>query len=192
MLEGYTMNPVVTSKEAILLACRTIAAGQGLSALSMRTVAKECGIALGTMYNYFPDKDTLLLATVESVWKDIFHRSNPCGTPLLFPDYAADLFRGILDGAAKYPNFLTAHSLAIAGSKKGEAKSSMEQCFVHMKAGLLAALKADPMVDSAAFSGDLTESAFVDFVMDTFLLQLVKESPNPEVLSALIRRVIYR
>ena len=119
------MNSVVTSKEAILLAFRTIAAGQRLSALSMRTVAKGCGIALGTLYNYFPDKDTLLLATVESVWKDIFHRSNPCGAPLPFPDYVADLFRGILDGAVKYPIFLTAHSLAIAGSKKGEAKNAI-------------------------------------------------------------------
>lgn len=186
------MNPVITSKDAILQACRKIVAEQGLSALSIRAAAKECGIAPGTLYNYFSDKDSLLLATVESVWKDIFHQNEFSAPPLPFPDYVAGLFQGILDGAAKYPNFLTAHSLALAGSKKGDAKRAMEQCFVHMKAGLLAALKADAMVDSAAFSGDLTESDFVDFVMDNLLFQLVKERPDPELLSALIRRIIYR
>lgn len=57
------MNPVVTSKEAILQVCRKITAERGLTALSMRSVAAELGIGLGTLYNYFPDKDALLLAT---------------------------------------------------------------------------------------------------------------------------------
>lgn len=40
------MNPVVTSIDAILQVCQSILAEQGLSELNMRTVAKECGIAL--------------------------------------------------------------------------------------------------------------------------------------------------
>ena len=75
------MNPVVTSKEAILQSCRKILAEQGLSALSMRAVSGQLGIALGTLYNYFSDKDALMLATVESVWKDIFHGNAACRTP---------------------------------------------------------------------------------------------------------------
>ena len=38
----------------------------------MRTVASECGIALGSLYNYFSSKSELLSATIEAVWKDIF------------------------------------------------------------------------------------------------------------------------
>lgn len=186
------MNPVVTSKEAILQSCRKIVAEQGLSALSMRTVSGQLGIALGTLYNYFSDKDALMLATVESVWKDIFHGNAACRMPLPFPDYVAALFSCIRDGAASYPNFLTAHSLAIAKSKTGEAKSVMAQCFSHMKSGLLAALRADPMVDPAAFSEALTESDFVDLVMDNLLLILIKENPDCEALTAMIRRVVYR
>lgn len=186
------MNPVVTSKEAILQACRRIVAEQGLSALSMRAVSGQLGIAPGTLYHYFSDKDALMLATVESVWKDIFHRNAACGTPLPFPEYVGALFACIRDGAAAYPNFLTAHSLAIAKSKTGEAKNVMAQCFSHMKGGLLAALRADPGVDPTAFSDALTESDFVDLVVDTLLLALVKENPDCEALTAMICRVIYR
>lgn len=41
------MNPGATSKAAIMQVCWRIAAQEGLSALSMRTVARACGVALG-------------------------------------------------------------------------------------------------------------------------------------------------
>ena len=81
------MNSSITSKEAILLVCRKIVATKGLSALNMRLVADECHIALGTLYNYYSDKDALLLSTVESVWKDIFHMNQKCSTEFSFPEY---------------------------------------------------------------------------------------------------------
>ena len=67
------MNTVITSQEAIMQVCRRIVAEKGLKALNMRLVADECHIALGTLYNYYGDKDELVLATVESIWRDIFH-----------------------------------------------------------------------------------------------------------------------
>lgn len=78
------MNPCVTSKEAILQVCRSIVATEGLSALNMRTVADECHIALGTLYGYYSNKDDLLLSTIDSVWKDIFHMSQKCETDFPF------------------------------------------------------------------------------------------------------------
>ncbi len=186
------MNPGITSKEAILQACREITAEQGLSALSTRAVAKKCGIALGTLYNYYGGKDELLLATVESVWQDILHRDWENQTPVSFPGRLTSLFRRVRQGAQAYPNFLADHSVVIAKSKRSEAKYVMDQCFAHIKAVLLEALRADQAVDRAAFSDSLTESAFVDFVTDNLLLLLIRESPDCGALEALIRRVIYR
>ena len=66
------MNKAVTSKEEILEVSRSIAASKGITAVNMRTVASECGIALGSLYNYFTSKAELLSTTVEAVWADIF------------------------------------------------------------------------------------------------------------------------
>lgn len=66
--------------------CRRIAAQEGLSALSMRTVARACGVALGTLYNYYADKDALLIATVESIWQEIFHTDAGSLTARPFPE----------------------------------------------------------------------------------------------------------
>ncbi|MGM9538178.1 MAG: TetR/AcrR family transcriptional regulator [Candidatus Onthomonas sp.] len=186
------MNPGVTSREAIMQVCRRMAAEQGLPALSMRAVAGECGIALGTLYNYYSDKDELLIATVESVWQDIFHLDGVCETAFSFPDYVAYLFDRARAGAAEYPNFLTAHSIAIAKSRQGEAKSTMERYFAHMKAGMLAVLRRDPGVRPAVFSPSFTESDLVDFVLDHILLLLVQDEADCTALTELVRRVIYR
>ena len=83
--EAIGLNTVITSKEAIMQVCRRIVAEKGMNALNMRLVADECGIALGTLYNYFADKDALVLAAVESIWRDIFHAGPPHETARPFP-----------------------------------------------------------------------------------------------------------
>lgn len=42
----------------------------GYSAMTIRTVAKECGVGVGTVYNYFPSKDALLAAYLLRDWKE--------------------------------------------------------------------------------------------------------------------------
>ena len=74
------MNKGATSREYIMQVCRKIASAQGLETLTMRRVARECGIALGTLYNYYSDKDELLIAAVESIWREIFHGKKCHGT----------------------------------------------------------------------------------------------------------------
>lgn len=186
------MNPGVTSREAILEVCRRLVAERGLSSLSMRAVAVDCGIALGTLYNYFADKDELLIATVESIWREIFRLDADRAADCAFPVVIEGLFARVQTSAAQYPSFLTGHAVAIAKAKRGEARSVMDQAFAQMKAGLLAALHADPRVAHDAFDGVLSEAAFVDFVLDNLLVLLIRRAPDCAVLTGIVRRVIYR
>lgn len=184
------MNPGVTSKEQILQACRQIAAGEGLQAVSMRSVAGRCGVALGTLYNYYADKDELLIATVESVWQDVFHPMGRCPAGASFPEYVTSLYDCARRGAAAYPDFLSAHSIAIARSRRGEAQSVMERQFVHMRAGLLAALRADPAVQHAQLAPPLTEEALADMTLDNILLLLMKQAEDCGALAEALRRLL--
>lgn len=185
------MNTVITSKEAIMQVCRRIVAEKGLKALNMRLVADECHIALGTLYNYYADKDELVLATVESIWRDIFHADQQCVVDISFSDYVADLYERIRKGAEAYPSFLTGHSISIVGSKRGEAKSAMEHTFAHMKAGMLAVLRADQSVQENTFTSSFSQEKLVDFVLDSILVLLVRDQPDCAVLQEVICRVIY-
>lgn len=185
------MNTVITSKEAIMQACRRIVAEKSMKALNMRLVSEECHIALGTLYNYYADKDALVLATVESIWKEVFHgvHQNAAGVP--FPDYIAELYGRIQKGAEAYPGFLTGHSIGIASAKRGEAKSVMEHTFAHMKAGMLEVLQHDPSVPERAFPPAFSQEDFVAFVLDHLLILLVQGQRDCSILLEIIRRVIY-
>lgn len=185
------MNTVITSTEAILQVCRRIVAERGLKALHMRPVARECHIALGTLYNYYADKDALVLATVESIWKEIFHGVHPVAAGVAFPDYIAQIYGRIRRGAEAYPGFLTGHSISIAGARRKEARSVMEHTFAHMKAGMLQVLQSDPSVPESAFPPAFPREAFVGFVLDHLLVLLVQDRPDCSMLLEIIRRAIH-
>lgn len=42
----------------------------GYGALTIRDLAKACGVGVGTVYNYFPSKDALLASYLLLDWKD--------------------------------------------------------------------------------------------------------------------------
>lgn len=186
------MNTAITSKEAIMQVCRSIVAEKGLAALNMRSVANECHIALGTLYNYYSNKDDLLLAMVESVWKDIFHMNQKCETNYSFPEYVNYIFECVQDSAEQYPNFVTAHSVMVANSQKGKAKGTMEYYFNHMKAGMLKVLETDSGIDKSVFSEVFTESDFIDFVLNNIFSLLLQGKTSCTTLVEIIRRTIYR
>lgn len=56
-------------KENILSQAREILLTQGYRAMSMRTVAARCGVASGTLYNYYLGKEALVAAITLEDWQ---------------------------------------------------------------------------------------------------------------------------
>ena len=173
--------------------CRKIAAEQGLRALNMRTVAGECGTALGTLYHYFANKEDLLIAAIGSVWQDIFGLTPEhiqTEREVSFSEYVEQLFRDVQERSLNYPDFFTAHSAAVAGSGKGRAKSAMEHCTGEIRKSLLTVLKRDGSVRPGVFDETLTEERFSEFVLDS-IIALVMQNKPCDTLTAVIRKIIY-
>ena len=42
----------------------------GYSTMTIRSVAKQCGVGVGTVYNYFPSKEAMLATYMLADWKD--------------------------------------------------------------------------------------------------------------------------
>lgn len=57
-------------KELILNKAKGILYKDGYKKLSMRNVAKACGIGLGTIYNYYPTKDELVIEMMTDYWSE--------------------------------------------------------------------------------------------------------------------------
>jgi AcrR family transcriptional regulator len=51
---------------------------RGYAATTVRSVAAECGFAVGTVYNYFPSKEILVASFVGEDWKAFLRRIADC------------------------------------------------------------------------------------------------------------------
>lgn len=184
------MNPPNTSKEEILRACRKIVSEQGLPALNMRTLAKECGIALGTLYNYYSDKDELVIEAIESVWQDIFGNYEP-ENGISFTGYVSGIYGRIRAGLMDYPDFFAAHSIAVAGSSKGRARGAMERCFEHIREELRRTLDSDQRVDRSIFTVTFTEDDLAEHILDSITILIIKGKPDCTALTEMLDRLLY-
>ena len=57
-------------KQLILGEAKRILYSEGYAKLSMRSISKACGIALGTIYNYYPTKHDLVIGMMTDYWKE--------------------------------------------------------------------------------------------------------------------------
>ncbi|HNY83679.1 MAG TPA: TetR/AcrR family transcriptional regulator [Anaerolineaceae bacterium] len=185
------MNTSVTSEKDILEACRQLVSDKGLSFLNMRAVAKSCGVALGSLYYYFPSKNDLLIATIESVWEDIFRIKDTDISKLPFPEFIDRCFGHIQLGIQRYPNFFTIHSISFSTKSQNKARDSMEHYLAQIKEQMLSSLHADERVCKDAFSTDFSEADFVDFVLSNIICLLIQKKNNCVLLLEVIRRTIY-
>ncbi|MEG1068277.1 MAG: TetR/AcrR family transcriptional regulator [Anaerovoracaceae bacterium] len=172
-------------------ACRELAEKQGLNNLNMRTVAEKCGVSVGSIYNYFPSKTDLIAATIQDIWRGIFHSDNLCQKANSFEEYVTWIFDSVKKGASEYPNFFVAHSMSFARGERGPARQVMDEYFDHIKAGLLYALHNDSRVKPDAFTDAFTEEDFVEFVFSSLLSLLMKQKDSCLVLIEITKRTIY-
>lgn len=56
-------------RDTLLDCARCVADAEGIEAVNIRSIARKAGIATGTVYNYFANKDEILLALTEAYWK---------------------------------------------------------------------------------------------------------------------------
>lgn len=183
------INTIVTSKEAILAVCLSITTESGLQALNIRTVAEQCKVSVGSIYNYFPSKADLIAATVAAIWQSIFHADGVCKQTDSFPAYVSMIFESIAAGASAYPQFFTAHSLRFAAAEKSKGRKVMEDYFHHMKGGLLAALECDKAILPSVFSDDFTKTDLIDFVFSNLLTLWMQQAKNCTILIKIICKV---
>jgi AcrR family transcriptional regulator len=64
---GRRERTKAANREAILTAAREVFSDIGYGAASVRDIVRRTGLASGTFYNYFPDKESVLRALVDDI-----------------------------------------------------------------------------------------------------------------------------
>lgn len=185
------MNTVVTSREAILEVSRRLIRQKGWGAVNIRSVAGECGVSVGSIYNYFDSKAELVAATVESVWCDIFHFSEQENTFDSFTECIQWVFASLKEGEKKYPGFFALHPAGFAGGEKAGGQRRMARSWEHMRQGFCMVLEKDRSIRRDAFDESFTRENLADMVFSLILSEMLQKKYDSEIILEMVRRLIY-
>jgi AcrR family transcriptional regulator len=166
---------------------------QGLSGISVRTVAAATGVATGTLYHYFPDKRTLVMAVVADVWRDVFSQDAAPRGAADFCQYVDALYRAAHERLAAYPGFAQGHGLKLVtmAGRKDEGRARMQSFLDGVGSQLQEALRRDPHVRQGALAGGLTSQGLARFVTQSLLAGLMLGQPTCDDLLAVLRAALY-
>lgn len=185
------MNISVTSKEDILRTSRNLVREKGWSALNIRTLASECNVSVGSIYNYFDSKSELVVSTVESIWYEIFHGLEDEQNMENLESCILWIYGRLEYGNRKYPDFFSIHSLSFMDNEKGEGRRRMARAWGHIKGSFRSALDRDESIRRDAFDADFTKDGLVEFIFSFLLSSMLRKNYDSSVLIKMLKRTLY-
>ncbi len=178
-----------TLRDTLLCLARSIADTEGIDAVNIRTIAQRAGIATGTMYNYFSNKDELLLALTEEYWKQTFLEMRTAVASDSFCEQLEEIFvflrERIDQSAGKLMNSLG--SLETVGqSRMASMQSVLETAFIQR-------MEQDMAIREDIWSEQFTKEQFARFVMGNMIILLKAKAPMTDLhfFIQIVRDTIY-
>lgn len=148
-------------------------------------------MALGSLYYYFPSKDDLLIATIESVWADILKLDDLSSSQMNFAEFITQLTVRIKCGINKYPNFFTAHAMSLSSAGRAKGCESMQRYLTLVRSRMLDVLRGDTEVGSEIFTSDFSREQLVDFILASIMAAMSQRNFDYVTLIEVVKRTVY-
>lgn len=174
------MNRRITSREKILEHALEIAKKEGVDKLSIRKLASACNIAIGSVYNYFPDKEALVTEMGENFWRAIFENQEKV--------YREGM--GFTRFLEQYYGFLYAKMEPFDGSWVRELDGKIPKREVLFL--LKRALEEDEKVNSSIWNMEFYPENFCEYVFTNLMALLQSGQYNCKFFIFLIDNLLYK
>lgn len=184
-------NNLSNHKEVILSQAKKIAVSDGISKINIRTVAKNSGIAIGTVYNYFPSKGDLLISVVTEFWDEAFaDLEGITSTSSNFFDNLENIYR-VLDNYLHHfkENWLN-QLVLLKADEKVIARKKEEEYFQKVHDKLILLIDRDPDLQDYPWSEVISKEKMAEFIFDHMLIILKKEKGDLTFFIALLKQIL--
>ncbi len=186
-------NRPSTSKEELLDAAFELACEKGLSGVSIRAVATKCGVAVGTVYNWYPAKSDLISDVIALFWrealKDCMPKAAECGDFVAFCEEAG---RRMARAFSRFHDGWLAEIASMRATDLDAAREREQACFSHIRQGLTVAFEKDAHIKRDRLSEEMSPEAVCLLVWDAILASIRRNDESYLTLLALLREVLYR
>lgn len=173
------MNHRVTSKDQILDRAMEIAVSEGVDAVSIRRLATACGIAIGSVYNYYKDKDAIIYDVAERFWSGILSdQEKVYRDGMEFTSFLEQYYLYLYGRLARYDK-----SWLMGMSGRSPEKEAIQL--------LQKALHGDKRVNPTIWNMELNEDAFCEYVMTNIMALLRSGENNCRFFIFLLDHLLY-
>ncbi len=176
-----------TLRETLLNAAQNIADTEGIEAVNIRSIARKAGVASGTMYNYFSNKDEILLALTERYWKKTLLEMRAEITASSFCGQLQEIFCFLKVRIEQSAGRLM-HSL---GNVEAAGQVQMASMQAVLEETLMQGMEQDADIRRDVWDETFTREQLVRFIMMNMTMSLKTRAPDIAFLITMIRRTIY-
>ncbi|MBC7959383.1 MAG: TetR/AcrR family transcriptional regulator [Vallitaleaceae bacterium] len=177
-------------RKSILVEANKVVTEQGLDQLNMRVIAKACGVAVGTLYNYFPTKEALLSELMYNYWLEFLERVQKISREeKTFYDKLKDIYEQLENMTTTF------HETWIKMSKK---KGNMSEKDYAQKRDIVVyliqiiedLLLIHQMKNGHSFDPPMTPREFSSFIVQNFLSMGQMKQFKYETFDFIIRKIV--
>ena len=167
-------------RNTILQAARRQLLEIGYDKLTMRSVAAECGVAVGTLYNYFSAKDVLIASTMLDDWLRSLQKMQNC---MANADDPLDGLRSVYSAISEFT--------AVYSPSWSHAKAqAAAQPFLHNGHRQLLDQLAGAMRPMLARLAPDTPDSFLPYLAELILQQAVNGEGGFEALAPVLAKLL--
>ncbi len=174
-------------RQCLLDCARRIECAEGADALSIRKLAAEANIAIGTVYNYFESKQEVLLAMTEEYWNDALREMQGSITAERFSEQIRQIYAFLAEKLNDCAKVLMMSLREDAESGRARM-TSMQGTVVR---SLVRRLENDSSIRKNLWSDSFSKEAFASFVLDNLFVALRQPREEVDFLVEIIERILY-
>lgn len=175
----------------ILSEAKDIAIKQGIAKINIRTVAKNSGISIGTIYNYFPSKGDLVAAVIEDFWDQAFQNI----------DWQSFAYSGFYDNLEKLYSILYVYlnkfkenwleQLAFLNTQeKLLGKKRQNQYFDKIRDKIICLMDMDECLKKCEWTESVSKAKIAEFIFDYMLVMLRKGERDISFFIIIVKRIM--
>lgn len=181
------------TRDAILQKAYDRACAEGISALDTRSIARECGVAVGTIYNYFPDMAALRTEVIQCFWLEALERANRAacwageGSTLC---YCRRLLESLGLSLAGFREYWLRDMPALDGRTRERTRDAEAACFRSIQASVQQVIEADDKILARA-RARLDEEALACFIWSSMLDSLRRGEASQMIVLDVLELALY-
>ena len=168
-----------------------IASRDGISALSVRKVASACGIAVGSVYGYFPTKADLTAAVLTRFFEENLSDELCAVRPgERFTSYVRRFREALCAARSDMSVDWFAEMRRLPSSEQEALEAVRAPMLTHIERGLARVLEMDEAVDRSRLVGPLSSGSLARLTLRALFASLMEDT-ECETLFALLDASLY-